>query len=554
MTITRRRLHLLAAALLIAGPASADEAQDLDPMRTLQKQAVFEGRATWGHWGVSRGRYSTWISHSNRLVPLYVYGTKLPNVKRSAYRSAAKLAALYGQVPHHTLNKRATYFDQALIHRLQKEALAAGKRHIVLIVFDGMDWDTLRAAAIYRGGGYKSGRGKELHFQAYPGVASDFGYVVTSPLMAGWPQMVDVDAQTVSKPMATLRGGYDAKLGGRTPWDRPKVPAYHLGHAYPKAWRRHAMADSAASMTTMTCGVKTYTGSVCVDARGRVLRPVAHEAQARGYAIGVVSSVPVSHATPAASYACNVSRADHQDLARDLLGLPSAAHPTHALAGVDVLIGGGWGMRLNVTRRQGTNYVPGNPYIADADIAKADVANGGRYRIVQRTSETPGGPALLEAATAAAAAGQRLFGLFGVVHEPRPGAGGHIPYSTADGGYNPTTGISGYTEDYSAADVAENPTLADMTRAALTVLSANTNGFWLMIEAGDVDWAMHDNNIDNTLGSIYGGDDAFRAVTDWCEAKSAWQDTVVIVTSDHGHYFVLENPRAFAIKKQREDR
>ena len=75
-----------------------------------------------------------------------------------------------------------------------------------------------------------------------------------------------------------------------------------------------------------------------------------------------------------------------------------------------------------------------------------------------------------------------------------------------------------------------------------------------MIEAGDVDWAMHDNNIDNTLGSIYDGDDAFRAVTDWCEAKSAWQDTVVLVTSDHGHYFVLENPRAFAIKKQREDR
>ena len=158
-----------------------------------------------------------------------------------------------------------------------------------------------------------------------------------------------------------------------------------------------------------------------------MLRPVAHEAQARGYAIGIVSSVPVSHATPAASYAHNVSRADHQDLARDLLGLPSATHPTHALAGVDVLIGGGWGMQLSASPRQGTNYVPGNPYIAAADIAKADVANGGRYRIVQRTPDTPGGPALLEAATAAAADGQRLFGLFGVVNEARPDAGGHIP-------------------------------------------------------------------------------------------------------------------------------
>lgn len=542
-------IRVLVAILLMTGRVQAGAAEEADPLRDMQKLAVLEGRATWGHWGVSRGRYSSWISHSNRLVPLYVYGTRLPDVRQSTYRDTAKLRALYGQLPRHTYNKRATYFDQTLIHRLQTEALAAGKRHIVLIVFDGLDWDTLRAAAIYRSGTvtYKSGRGKGLGFQAYSGVDSDYGYVVTSPLMSGWPQMADVNAQTVSNPMTTLRGGYDARLGGKTPWARPEAPAYHLGHTYPVVWRRHAMTDSSASMTAMTCGEKTYNGSICVDARGRMLTPVAHDAQARGYAIGVVSSVPISHATPAASYARNVSRADYQDLSRDLLGLPSSSHPTDALTGVDALIGGGWGIALDVNRGQGTNYLAGNPFIADDDIARIDVTNGGRYRVVQRAAGTPGGPALLAAATRAAAAGERLFGLFGVTNEPSPGAGGHIPYATADGKYNPAVGISGYTETYSEADVIENPTLAEMTQAALTVLAANTNGFWLMIEVGDVDWAMHDNNIDNTLGSIYAGDAAFRAVADWCEAQGAWHETVVIVTSDHGHYFVLEKPRAFAM-------
>ena len=44
-----------------------------------------------------------------------------------------------------------------------------------------------------------------------------------------------------------------------------------------------------------------------------------------------------------------------------------------------------------------------------------------------------------------------------------------------------------------------------MTAAALAVLSAKDSNFWLMVEAGDVDWAMHDNNIDNAIGAILSG-------------------------------------------------
>jgi alkaline phosphatase len=99
---------------------------------------------------------------------------------------------------------------------------------------------------------------------------------------------------------------------------------------------------------------------------------------------------------------------------------------------------------------------------------------------------------------------------------------------------------------YTQADFDENPTLAEMAVAALDVLAAKEKPFWLMVEAGDVDWASHGNDIDAAIGAVKSGDDAFRAITGWIEAHGGWDDTAVIVTSDHGHMFVLEKPEAFA--------
>ncbi len=67
-----------------------------------------------------------------------------------------------------------------------------------------------------------------------------------------------------------------------------------------------------------------------------------------------------------------------------------------------------------------------------------------------------------------------------------------------------------------------------------------------MIEAGDVDWANHDDNVDNSIGAVCSGDDAFRAVTQWAERNGCWDETVIIVTADHGHLLVLDEPEAIA--------
>jgi alkaline phosphatase len=243
----------------------------------------------------------------------------------------------------------------------------------------------------------------------------------------------------------------------------------------------------------------------------------------------------VSHATPAAAYAHNVGRSDYQDLAKDLLGLRSVSHPEDPLAGVDVLIGCGFGVEARADAGQGRNFVAGNRYVADADVRAIDVSRSGRYVVSTRTPGASGAEKLHADADRAAASGKRLFGFFGVKD-----GGGHLPFRTADGGYDPVR------ERYSAADLRENPTLADMTAAALAVLERDADGFWLMIEAGDVDWASHDADLDAAVGAVLSGDAAVRVVTDWVERRSNWSESLLVVTSDHGHYLVLTRPDGLA--------
>jgi alkaline phosphatase len=538
----------IAPVSILAEPAAVDAPAERaepgasrrpDRVRDLQSQAISEGKAQWGHWGVSPQRYAGWNNHSNRLIPVYTFGISLDAVggEHSPYRDAEKLRRLYGRLPDDTLNPSAEYFDQTAVYELQRQAAATGKKQIVLVVFDGMDWQTTRAAAIYRGGQvYDSGRGNGLSFQDYRGVPTDFGWFVTSPHNGG--TTVDVDAQTVTNPGGTAPGGYNARLGGEAPWSRPAEPAYLIGKSLEL---KHVVTDSAASATSMTCGIKTYNDSINVSPSGEQAVPIARRLQAEGYAIGVVTSVPISHATPACAYANNVWRDDYQDLTRDLVGLPSVAHRGQALPGVDVLLGAGWGSTALVDPAQGGNFVPGNRYLTAHDLAAidasgADAVGGGRYVVAQRTPGKLGADVLADAAGRAAKDGGRLFGFFGC-------ATGHLPFRTADGRYEPTAGARG-AEKYTALDRVENPTLADMTRAALEVLADRPGGFWLMIEAGDVDWANHDDNLDNSIGAVLSGDDALRALFDWIESRDAWQQTAVIVTSDHGHYLVLDQPEA----------
>ncbi len=523
--------------LVASGPLAAPAVEPPhDHLRSLQGLAMNAEEAPWGHWGPVPSEYSAWTSHSNRLIPVYIFGGSLAEVsgRNSVYRDAQRLTQLYGRLPPATLNPDAEYFDQTDVARLQRAAVDAGKKRIILFVFDGMDYETTRAAAIYAAGGvkYDRGRGTGLAFQDYRGAPTDFGFCVTSPYSDA--TAVDVNAQVVVDGEGEKYGGFDPRLGGRAPWELPADPRYPISQSKAQA---HATTDSSASATSLNAGIKTFNSAVNIDPQGRPVETIAHQLQRKGWSIGVVTSVQISHATPACTYAHNVDRDDYQDLSRDLLGLPSVAHRQIPLRGVDVLLGAGWGISKDAVAEQGANYVPGNMFLTDADLARIDQRNGGRYRVVQRTPGVDGAAALKAAASEAIAHKQRLFGFFGTIM-------GHLPFRTADGGYNPTVGAKGIPEMYYAEDLRENPTLAQMAVAALDVLSTNDQGFWLMVESGDVDWANHDNNLDNSIGAVISGDLAFRAVCDWIEGHGGWDDTLLIVTSDHGHDLVLLDPAA----------
>ena len=532
-----------------------------DYIRDLQTDAINNNHADFGHWGHDPGNYKLWGTHSNRLIPVYTFGAfdqagqidlKKYSGEKSPYRDEQQLKRIYGRVSSESLNPNAEYFDQTNLFQIQQAALNAGKKFIFLVIFDGMDWQTTRAAAIYKTQkvGYTQGRGTGLHFQDYTANGTtQFGFMSTSPHNNG--TKVNVNQQSVLNPGGTMFGGYSSRLGGPNPWTPGIDPLYLISTNEDKEVR-HAYTDSSSSATSMTAGIKTYNNGVNVDPAGQPVRTIAHLAQDRGYAVGAISSVPISHATPAAAYAHNVHRDDYQDLTRDMIGLKSISHPEEPLPGMDVVIGGGYGdvRQLDSNPSEGrdappgNNFVPGNAYLTDADIQAIDVRNGGKYVFSSRASGVNGKESLAAAALSAATSGQRLLGFYGVGKYS-----GHLPFSTADGDFRPTTGRTSKTEEYDAADIVENPTLSDMTAAAITVLEKNRNGFWLMVEPGDVDWANHDDNLDNSIGAVLSGEKAVKTITDWVERRSNWNESLLIVTADHGHYLVLEKPELLVKQK-----
>lgn len=530
-----------------ASPVNASDAaaEASDLAKHLQSRAAIDKKSPVGYWGTDPDNYFGWKSHSNRLIPVYTYGTagagdgidlKSWTGSHSPYRSETALRKIYGYLPENTVHPDAEWMDQTNILDIQEAAVAAGRKHIFLVIFDGMDWPTTAAAGIYNSRTvYTQGKGHGTHFQSYAaGGTAQYGFMVTSPHNEG--TNVDETSQKVLNPGGTIRGGYFAPAGGAFPWSAPGDPGYLLGKPT-EGNPQHAYTDSSSSAGSMTAGAKLYNGAINVDATGVPLTTIAHRLQENGFSVGAVSSVPVSHATPAAAYAHNVTRQDYQDLTRDMLGLPSVQHPDTPLQGMDVVIGGGYGVVKETAKDQGDNFVPGNIYLAEGDLQRIDVAHGGRYVTAVRTADRNGAKLLSDAAARAVDGKHRLFGFFGL------GAyNGHLPFATADGRFDPVPGVGQKAEEYSAADINENPTLAQMTSAAIKVLSQNPKGFWLMVEPGDVDWANHDNNIDASIGAVNSGDAAVRVITDWVEKNSSWSESLLIVTADHGHMLNLTDP------------
>jgi alkaline phosphatase len=275
--------------------------------------------------------------------------------------------------------------------------------------------------------------------------------------------------------------------------------------------------DSAGTMTAMVSGVKTKAGVLGLSdlagsgdpatiAASRV-PTLLEDAEQRGLATGIVTTTRVTHATPGACYAHVPDRDWESDAelprAARAAGIPDIARQLVEFGagdGIEVVLGGGRTQFLPNTQRD-----PEEPELRGR-------RKDGRDLAAEWQKRNPGGAyvwsrAQLEALDLAKT--PRLLGLF----EPS-----HMEY-----------------EADRAADRGGEPSLGEMTAAALRVLARAPKGFVLVVEGGRIDHAHHANNAFRALGETI---ELARAVETALSLTSA-TDTLVIVTADHGHSFTL---------------
>ena len=226
------------------------------------------------------------------------------------------------------------------------------------------------------------------------------------------------------------------------------------------------VTDSASAATAMSAGVKTYNAAIAVDNDHTEVKTVLEQAKENGKSTGLVATSEITHATPAAFGAHDISRKNMDAIADDYYDeLINGKHK------VDVLLGGGK-----------TNFVRD-----DRDLTKEFEKAGFSY-VTDRS-------ALLKDTN------KQILGLF------------------ADGGM-----------DKLIDRTSETPSLAEMTNTAIDRLSSNENGFFLMVEGSQIDWAGHDNDIVGAMSEMEDFAAAFEAAIDFAKEDG---ETLVVATADH---------------------
>lgn len=264
--------------------------------------------------------------------------------------------------------------------------------------------------------------------------------------------------------------------------------------------------DSAGTMTALVSGVKTKAGVLGVDERvvrgdaasARVARvpTLCEQAEEHGMATGVVTTTRVTHATAAACFvhtahrdwesdsAIPVAQTDTTDLARQMLEFSGDG-------GVEVILGGGAAMFRG--RGDGGKRNDGRDLVAEWRTRHPDaVFVDTRDALERATADTRGGP---------------LLGLF---------APSHLAFEAERG-------------------ATTEPSLSEMTVAAIDRLATHREGYVLIVEGGRIDHAHHLGNAQRALLDTLEFSNAIAAAL----ARIPRDETLVVVTADHGHVFAI---------------
>ncbi|MGG4547929.1 alkaline phosphatase [Rossellomorea marisflavi] len=247
-----------------------------------------------------------------------------------------------------------------------------------------------------------------------------------------------------------------------------------------------AITDSAAAGTAMATGVKTKADYIGMDPEGRPLITVLEAAKLNGYATGIISTSPVQHATPAAFSSHAITREEFSSIGEQ-----------QVYQDLDVVLGGGaaWLAPKQKNHPQDDAMLKTDEVTRkDGEDLKKSLRDAG-YAYVDTRKEL-----LLEPSAG------KLWGAF---------ASEDLAYDLDRRELKP-----------------HEPTLSEMTRSAISHLSREKKGFFLMVEGSKVDWAAHQNDPVGMISEILSFD---RAVGEALAFAKKDGNTMVVAVTDHGN-------------------
>jgi alkaline phosphatase len=247
------------------------------------------------------------------------------------------------------------------------------------------------------------------------------------------------------------------------------------------------VTDSAPASTAMATGYKTNNGVISQDAEaiqglrdGKNLTTILEIAEDAGLSTGIITTTRITHATPAAFYAHVDNRDNESEIADQLLS-----------SGVEVALGGGISYFIGTNDSspasgKGKRNDDRNLIDEATAIGYAFVYNGTAFDEVDAANTS------------------KLLGLFD---------NSHMLY-----------------ELQRLNSSNREPSLAAMTEKAISLLSQNPKGFFLMVEGGRIDHACHERSLDNTTADTLAFDEAVERALEFARTNN---QTLVIVTADH---------------------
>lgn len=257
------------------------------------------------------------------------------------------------------------------------------------------------------------------------------------------------------------------------------------------------VADSACAATQLATGKSCRPEVLGFDENGEKQPTIVELASKAGLATGLVTDTRVTHATPAAFVAHVYHRDEENEVAEQIVA-----------SNVSVLFGGGL-----------RHFVPAS--VSDkGSVAAHQLTQRTAGKVTSLASKRSDERNLLEEATKLGYAltfdrkslkestATKLLGLFAV---------------------------SGMPDAIAVHQSMKNPeylipSLREMTEKALSVLSADPQGFFLMVEAGQIDWAAHQNDAGRLLHEMLVIDEVAGYLLDWVQARD---DTLLLITADH---------------------